>query len=388
VISPPPPGVAPGTRVRAPVSGADLAPYLLERVGLGRALLPQARTAALPASDPPAGAEGEGAGDERAIHLETMTPFHSHRWHPLRALVWRGFKYVEAPRPELFELSSDPRETNDLHAARADVAQRMAARLRALEQEHPPLSWHLKGALTSEDQNRLSQLGYLASTLEGDPFDPALPDPKDRMRDLFVIDEISKLVFEVSRLLGLGQALRTGTRPQIAPEQQARAQALLEQARQKLEALRAANPRDPFLDQIEATIALDAGSHADAVKPLERAVVNSPRSAALRYNLAVAYRMTGHPDWARREMEKAVVFEPRFLAAHRWLLQFSVTQRDWAAAAHWVDALACCPGQEQGDLDNLVKARARIEQELSAAGGAPRPPEPVTDADLAPEGCR
>ena len=384
VVSPPPPGTPPGTTVRAPVSTADLAPTVLERIGLARALLPDARSLLLPAGD----GDEAGVDGDRPIYLETYLPFHEHRWHPLRGLIWKGFKYVEAPRPELYELASDAGETRNLFAERSELAQRLAARLRALAEEHAPLGWGVKGALTMEDQHKLLAFGYTGGAADGDPDDPTLPDPKDRVGDLAVADEIQVLMHAANEALGLGQGLRTGRRPEIPPERRARGEALLAQARARIEALREAHPRDPYIDHIDATIELDLGNYAAAVAPLERLAVATPRNMPVRYNLAVAYAGSQKPDWARREMEKALFVEPRSLAAHRWLLQFSVSRRDWEAAAHWSAELAACPGQSERDLAAGRSDRQRILAELAKSGGAPRPPAPVTEADLAPEGLR
>jgi hypothetical protein len=381
VITPPPPGVAPGTRITAPVSTSDLAATLLERAGFSRALLPDARSPTLPARD-------DSAEEDRALLLETYATFHIHCWAPLRALVWKDFKYVQAPRPELYELSADPHELADLHESRGEVVSRMAARLKAELDAIPSLGWEEKGSLSADDQARMNKLGYLAANVEGDPLDPTLPDPKDRIGDLSTWEEIDALMHAAHELLGKDVGLRTGRRPDLTPEQIERARALLRQARDRNESIRAVHPRDPFLDQIASTIALDLGDYVAAVAPLERAVGSQPRNMPVRYNLAVAYAMTDKPAWARREMEKSIWVEPRSLAAHRWILQFTVKQKDWAAAAYWAAELAKCPGQTDADLEQGTRDRARIDAKLAETHGTPKPPDPVTEKDLTPEGLR
>ncbi len=383
VVAPPPPGVAPGTRVRVPVSTADVAATLLERLGLGRDLLPHARTPTLPTID-----TIPGGDDERALYLENFMPYYSHRWHPLRAVVWKGLKYVEAPRPELYDLAADPGELHDVAAERAELCTRLQRRLAALAEEHAPLHWEEIGRLSFDDQGKLEQLGYGSAAIGGDPFDPTLPDPKDRIGDAATLDEIEQLMAEAHIVLGLDAALRTGRLPELPPEQKERGEALLAKARARVDALRAANPRDPTIDHLVAAIAIDLRDYAAAIAPLERAAALAPRNMQLRYNLAVAYAKTGRPEWAQREMEKAIWLEPRSLAAHRWLLQFTVSRRDWPAAAWWEAELRKCPGQSEADLENLARARERIERELAAIGAAPRAPAPFTEAELLPEGAR
>ncbi len=377
-LAPPPPGVAPGTRITAPVSTADVAATVLERLGVGRGALPAARTPTLLTVTP--------IDDERAVYLEAFTPFYSHRWHPLRALVWKGFKYIEAPRPELYVVGSP--ETEDRCAIEPKVAAALAARLEALAAEHAPLGWHEQGSLSSEDTAKLEQLGYVGAASDGDFSDPSLPDPKDRIGDIERLDRVEFLLFEAKRLLKLDVLLRTGRRPPVPAADATQADAHLATARAEIASIRAENQNDLFLDQIEATIEMNVQNYSAAIPLLERALLRSPRHMPLRYNLAVAYYKTQLHALGVREMEKALFVEPRSLQAHRWLAQVCVTLKDWPAAAWWLDEMEKLPGQSVGDHDGISKARARVGLELTRSGGAPRPPRPVAEDELMPERLR
>ena len=378
VVAPAPDGVAPGTRVTSAVSTADVAATLLERLGVGREALPDARTPPLPVV-----VVGEG---DRAVYLEAFTPFYTHRWHPLSAVVWNGFKYIEAPRRELYAVGSD--ETDNLLDREPDVAARLATRLAALKQELAPLGWVARGELGSEDAAKLEALGYVASAIDGDPTDPGLPDPKERIGDLVRLDRIETLRFEASQLLQLDVALRTGRPPTLEPEQKAKGEAKLVEALAEVAAIRAAHAGDPYLDPIEAGIAISLGRYEEAVEPLERALLRAPRTMPLRYNLAVAYGNSGRIDMALREMEKTLFVEPRSLQAHRWLVQMTASHKRWPAAAWWLDRLAELPGQRPADLDGVRRARAQVEEKLKATGEKPLAPRPVTEEELVPERIR
>ena len=64
--------------------------------------------------------------------METSYPSFSYGWAPLRGLVSGPMKYIEAPRPELYELPKDPRELHDLAAVSAarrdELARALVAR--------------------------------------------------------------------------------------------------------------------------------------------------------------------------------------------------------------------------------------------------------------------
>lgn len=383
-MAPPPAGALPGARLETPVSTVDLAGTILARLGLDRGTLPEARTPPLPADDD---ADGADAAASRAIWLEALTPYFSHRWHGLRAVVWNGFKYIAAPRPELYRIGD---ERENLHATEAETATRLAARLAALEREHPPLGWEAAGDLSSEDMGHLQALGYAAAgVIGGDPIDPSLPDPKDRIGDLKKLDQVTIELFTATRLLKLDVALRTGRVQPVAPEQRQKGVEHMARARALLAEIRAANPEDPFLDQVESQILLNLDRPDEAAPMIERALLRAPRNMPLRYNLAVAYSRTGRMEMAIREMEKAITIERRSLQGRRWLVQATVNLRDWPAAAWWLDELATMPGQTEADHEGIRRARARVATELQKSGGAaPRPPAPVAEAELMPEALR
>src|SRR6476619_6075695 len=100
---------------------ADLLPTLLVRLGLAA----------------PAGLDGVdllAASPRRDSYAETLYP-RSLGWAPLHALRLGTIKYIDAPRPELYDLASDPREERDLAAQRpADLA-RMREALATLRRD-------------------------------------------------------------------------------------------------------------------------------------------------------------------------------------------------------------------------------------------------------------
>jgi tetratricopeptide (TPR) repeat protein len=111
-------------------------------------------------------------------------------WAPLVALRENGYKYIDAPRPELYRLDSDPDETTNLFEKEPERAARMRSSLAALVEKLP-------GALSSRDQPdpetiaRLRSLGYAA----GGPGPAssggaALADPKDRLHLWTKLEEV------------------------------------------------------------------------------------------------------------------------------------------------------------------------------------------------------
>ena len=101
------------------------------------------------------------------------------------------YKYVEAPRPELYDLRGDPGERHDLAAGDPDRAHEMAALLSRWEGSTTDDSAAAgsRRTLTREEEERLKSLGYLGGDFfkTGSAAPGGLADPKDR------IDEIRRV---------------------------------------------------------------------------------------------------------------------------------------------------------------------------------------------------
>ena len=120
-----------------------------------------------------------GMGSE--VYAESMYPLRF-GWAPLRSLRADRYKLIEAPRPELYDLLTDPGEERNVVDRHPAVAAAMRARLKSFSTENPR-----EGAATNADTQlveRLASLGYVGQTA------PATGnvaggqvDPKDRIAD-------------------------------------------------------------------------------------------------------------------------------------------------------------------------------------------------------------
>jgi choline-sulfatase len=120
---------------------------------------------------------GRTARLELESYSESMYP-RRFGWSELRALRAGRFKYVSAPRPELYDLESDPGEAHNLYEVRRPLADAMAARLAALSDISP--SDHRRvGTPDPRITARLAALGYVGQHAESPDQRPAGIDPKD-----------------------------------------------------------------------------------------------------------------------------------------------------------------------------------------------------------------
>jgi arylsulfatase A-like enzyme/Flp pilus assembly protein TadD len=166
------PGIEPGLSVEAQVRTVDLAPTILELAGLepgadldGKSLLTYAR--------------GEESAS-RVAYGESFTPFFNFNWAKLRSIRDGGYKLVDAPRRELYDLEADPREEKNLWTGDPPPAAREL--LRELERiSASDLGERHAQALDVETERRLESLGYVASSSSLPEKGASLPDPKDRI---------------------------------------------------------------------------------------------------------------------------------------------------------------------------------------------------------------
>jgi hypothetical protein len=109
-----------------------------------------------------------------------MYPRYHFGWSDLRAVRAGGFKLIAAPRPELYDLDTDPGEEHNLYQSRPALAATLAARLRAREQRAQERVASDR-AIDPDALARLSALGYVSGSSDRSRPAPELPDPKDNI---------------------------------------------------------------------------------------------------------------------------------------------------------------------------------------------------------------
>jgi len=108
--------------------------------------------------------------------LESLFPLLAYGWAPVRALVTGEYKYIDAPRSELYRLSRDPEELDDLVVSQSQIALEMADDLLALTEDDVVGAPDDDPEL-AEQKRRLESLGYLGGG--GSVAGAGAIDPKD-----------------------------------------------------------------------------------------------------------------------------------------------------------------------------------------------------------------
>jgi tetratricopeptide (TPR) repeat protein len=229
--------------------------------------------------------------------------------------VWRGHELIEGGRLELYALGEDSDRQRDRAGEAPKLLERMGEALHNLSESHGPLGWSRGRGVADEEGDLLHALGYAVGSVAGDPFDPALPDPHERIGDI-------RLISLAERHIARAASLRPISPERFArqdPEQLAQGLRELGRAREALLELRENNPEDPHVFVRLGVVESRLGNHSSAVPLLERAIQLHPGVAGLRYHLAVSYHATGRVEAARREMRQARSLDPGNSLYDIWL---------------------------------------------------------------------
>ena len=270
------PGVPEGVAVEGSVTLADLVPTLLEALGLdpgaglaGRSLwpeLPRGRVASRPA-----------LLENPAIHRQFG-------WSEIAALRVGGWKWIDAPVPELYDLASDPGETLNLarrEPSRAALLRAQLARMRA------GAVASATGGLSPEQEERLAALGYVV-TGALTPDSAAGPDPKS----------VASVIPDIERLIDA----RRGDR---LPEIRALAEVIL-----------ARDPTNRFALRAQGDLLVSDRRYREAAALLSRLVSTGETHPEVFAALARAHEGLGEPREALSFYVKAttppVVYWPAF----------------------------------------------------------------------------
>lgn len=166
-----------GQVVNAQVQTTDILPTVLDLLGIAPTSGLSNRSLSKYFSNPD--------GKSVPVFGETDYPLRF-GWAPLRAIRDGGYKFIEAPKPELYNLAKDPRELANLYEPWNSTVQQLRAEV-ASSAMRPPRVSVSTGAANKTTLSELRSLGYLGpgdeQTSTNVPELSSLPDPKDKIEE-------------------------------------------------------------------------------------------------------------------------------------------------------------------------------------------------------------
>ncbi len=370
-------GLPAGMRIKPQARTIDLLPTILELTGV-------------PA---PAGIEGaslvpffSGNSALTAVsYAETLYPKINLGWAELRGIRTNQWKYIRAPRPELYDLSLDPGETSNVLAEHPSEVRKLEAKLAAVTGS----AGSEKVETTQMDEHTLAQLKSLGYTsgfasrsydLNGQG-----ADPKDRVAILKMMNDAERpksglsparrieLMQEAVRLDPSNPLLYYSLGAQL--EKSGRYDEAMKLYRAALQ--QGIDKGHGRLHSRLGDLLVRAGRKAEAIPEYEQSVRMNPTDVVTAGNLATAYMQLGRLEDAERILNGILAIEPSNAAAQNQLGVLAIQRQDGTAArTHFEKAVELDPDLVEAYLNlgllyqmagDSARARSSFEQFLSKA---------------------
>jgi arylsulfatase A-like enzyme/Flp pilus assembly protein TadD len=317
------PGVVSRTET-APVSLADVAPTVAALTGLKSI---DADGVDLRLAE---GAPNTRAAD-RLLYAESFAPLVDFGWSSLRSLRSGRWKYIAAPRPELYDLDEDPREERNVIGQHTAVAADLASRVDRIAGPELQVA---PADVDPDARRRLQALGYASGSRSG--VAGKRRDPKDAR--------------------ALAAAIASMTSGELRGEELERT----------LHAVLSEDPNNPQANLRLGYLRLAAGDCKGAETLFARAIANGVAGADAHLGLATCQGRRGDVPRALASLDEARGREPQsaVVSANIGIALAALNQQERAIEALRA-ALARDPDLHEARF-NLALAYARTGDRASA----------------------
>lgn len=221
--------------------------------------------------------------ERRTLYAETLVPMVTYGWSPLRTLRRQQIKYIEAPQPEVYDLSRDP---DELHNLALGGIPPLASDLAAVLQAEPLVATESANrSLDAEMTAKLRSLGYLGT--RSAPHRTERPDPK-------AVIELHEILEEAQHLF-----LRQDFTP----------------AMERLHRVLRADPENLVALATLAKTLVAVDQPLKAVELADRALVLDPENTDLLVTRGLIELSQDRPARALQLFDAALALDPRWLDA-------------------------------------------------------------------------
>lgn len=346
-----------GLRVDGAVSLVDIVPTVVDLIGLktppgvqGLSLRRSLKGSSRP------GRVGSDLVRPGPIYSESLYPS-TFGCGPLQGIVDGKWKFIRAPKPELYDLSRDPGELSNIIGQEPQVAQQLRSRLDAMLREMgSAASGRARSMADLEAAKRLQSLGYVSGGLTPDAaFDPAREDPKDFLPTYNRIHNAYDLFEKNRNREAEKESLEIlAERPDLIMAERLLGNIALSEKR-TLDARRHFDRMADILAKPGGATRLITAAEADYIR------------LGCHMDLGEALMSEGKVDEAALEFESALRLDPRLSHAHFSLgLARQQTNRLPEAIEHYEQALQIQPDDPKthNNLGNALRQVGRIPESI------------------------
>jgi arylsulfatase A-like enzyme/Flp pilus assembly protein TadD len=281
--------------------------------------------------------------ESRSLYAETFLPRLHFNWSELRAVETEKYHFIDAPKPELYDLSKDPGETQNLFVEKKAVADELRARLTGLISQYSAgQELAQKTGLDPALMERLKSLGYAGFSGGGNPSvsNHSLPDPKERI-------QVYELISDA-----------------IAESQHGQYQSSAEK-------LMTALKTEPNSVPVHYLLGLDyyrMRQFPRAVEELQHVLQLSPDYSLAVFNLGLAYARTGDLDQAIATLKHALELDgTNFSAAYNLGAAYAQKQMVPEAVGAFRQTTAIAPQYAPGHraLGEMLLYQGQVDESLA-----------------------
>jgi choline-sulfatase len=332
IVKPP---LASGMRahhVSDPVPIMGIAPTILATLKLHDPIQQQFETDSLLAT---------GSSDSAPVYSESFYSFSSFGWSPVRTINNKSHQFIDAPKPELYDLRADPEEKQNLIADQPAVGSVLDQQLKNLVVRYAPYESPAGGSqLDAEAVEKLRALGYMAyrSPVSAEALAAGLSDPKDKVLDfntlLDGVDAGKRGELDLERKL-LTQVQESNPGMYLIPFLLGEAELKASDWKAAQEALERSLKLNPNFDQAMTALARafhQQGKDEEALQWVEKAVQANPKNLRAWYQKGWI-SVKSDPDGASVAFQKALEIQPGFAMAHRDLGMILLQKGQYKEAA-------------------------------------------------------
>ena len=318
------------------------------------------------------------SGDEATARIalaETQYPLRF-GWAPLRSVRSGGFKFIEAPQPELYDLQSDPKELRNAYAPWDETVQKLR---RTLADSMPQAVIPGKSSastVSARTIDELHALGYLGPADAGSSTDAPepslLPDPKDKIQEQNLL-HAAMIASEDERPVEARAALE-----KLMQLNGSSANGLLQLARLEMDSKNYGKAAQYLLRarELRPQDSIAALEHAEALEQigdLQGARDAAQASLKLDSNQFLARLLLGRvylglndAQGAQDQFEAATILQPGNLEAEMGLAKALIAENKLAEAAATLESAAKSAGNNSGVFELLAQVYTRTGQPAKA----------------------
>ncbi len=282
---------------------------------------------------------GDRAGDDRMAYSESYYPRYHYGWSELKSLRTARFQYIQAPRPELYDVIRDPMERTNIFGRNSSQAERFVREMKRIEERSAAGGETSKAPRQMDDDalEKLKALGYVGGFTSSARLSRSggLADPKDKIH----------LYNKIKQAEG------------------ASADREFDEALKRISEVIEEDPGIMEARQVRGQIYMELDRPADAVAECRAALEIDPEYEAAIFTMAQAYRKLGKPEEAAAGFRRLIEMDPKDPKPYMNLGELAIEARDFDAAIALLEkALAADP--VHGAVAHNLLGSAYLEKKM------------------------